>query len=342
MPHTAASANSSRAATPDPALAAVVVARTLLHYSDGADARVDRPAHIRAASSLARVPGGIALVQDDANFLAVVEPGGARVRAVTLPAGDAGLRQFDDLRGNKAHKLDLEACVAIEHEGRALLVAFGSGSTARREFIALVDGWETGATVVELVHAPRLYAELRGAEAFAGSDLNVEGAICLGDRVRLFGRGNGARRDRGTPANATCDLDWMTLHAYLRAPTVAPAPLPTGIVRYELGVLAGVPLGFTDATVLGDLVLFSAAAEASPDATRDGRVTGSALGMIGVEGRTRWAALTEPSGSPFAGKIEGIVPLEGDARRLLTVMDADDALVASALCTVELRGDWRA
>ena len=317
-----------------------MVARTLLHYSDGADARVDRPAHIRAASSLARVPGGIALVQDDANFLAVVEPGGARVRAVTLPAGDAGLRQFDDLRGNKAHKLDLEACVTVEHEGRALLVALGSGSTARREFIALVDGWESGATVAELVHAPRLYARLRAAEAFAGTDLNIEGAIVLGERVRLFGRGNGARRGDGTPVNATCDLDWTTLYAYLRAPAVAQPPAPTGMVRYDLGVLAGVPLGFTDAAVLGDVVLYSAAAEASPDATRDGRVTGSALGLIGGDGRTRWTALTEPSGALFAGKIEGIVPAEGDARRVLVVVDADDARAVSALCTVELRGDW--
>ena len=44
------------------------------------------------------------------------------------------------------------------------------------------------------------------------------------------------------------------------------------VVRYELGVIDGIPLGFTDATALGDAVLFSAAAEDSPDATRDGRV----------------------------------------------------------------------
>jgi hypothetical protein len=128
---------------------------------------------VRAGSSLAWVPGGIAVVQDDANFLAVVEPADARARSVTLDVGPGGLRQFDDARGNKRHKLDLEACVSLEEEGHALLVALGSGALPRREHALLVDGWERGRPHPTLVHVPRLYAALRAVADFAGGELNL-------------------------------------------------------------------------------------------------------------------------------------------------------------------------
>jgi hypothetical protein len=54
------------------------------------------------------------LIQDDANFVAFLEDGGESVHSISLPAGTGGHRQFDDRRGNKAHKLDLEACVSVE------------------------------------------------------------------------------------------------------------------------------------------------------------------------------------------------------------------------------------
>jgi len=74
----------------DPAISAVVLARTPLHYHEGADPGLDRPAHVRADSSLAWVPGGIAVVQDDANFLAVHDPDNRRTRSIALPVGDQG------------------------------------------------------------------------------------------------------------------------------------------------------------------------------------------------------------------------------------------------------------
>ena len=330
---------STRIAAADPTLAAVVTGRTPLRYTDGADPATDRPAHVRAGSSLARVPGGIALVQDDANFIAVVDPRTMRVDAIPLPAGAAGRRQFDDGRGNKAQKLDLEACVAVHDADRTLLVALGSGSSRRREQVAIVGGWRSGRPDVAVVHVPRLYEALRDASDFAGSEMNVEGALHLGDRLRLFGRGNGAAAGGARPVNATCDLAWADCLAHLRDPDRVPPPSPRDVVRYELGLVDGIALGFTDAAECGDRVLFSAAAEDSPDATRDGRVAGSAIGVIAADGRTRWAPLTEPHGRSFAGKVEGLL-VEDGGDHLLVVVDADDPDAPSELCTVALHGDW--
>ena len=324
----------------DETLAAVVIAQSALYYADGPDPLTDRPAHVRAGSGLATVPGGIALIQDDANFIALIEPGDDRAHAIPLPAGMGGLRQFDDVRGNKKYKLDLEACVAVETDGGTLLLALGSGSKRRREQAALVRGWEAERPEVTLVHVPRLYEKLRREQAFAGSELNVEGAVFLGDRLRLFGRGNGAVRDAVQPVNATCDLDWPTLLAHLDSPDTNPPPAPTNVVRYELGSLDDIPLTFTDGAVWRGSVLYSAAAEASPDATRDGKVSGSALGVIDRTGRARWTPLVDPSGARFVGKVEGVAAVSSTVDRVYAVVDADQPHTASVLCTVELRGHW--
>ncbi len=326
--------------TADETIAAVVVAQSALYYADGADPLTDRPAHVRAGSGLAVVPGGLALIQDDANFIALIMQGDDRARAVPLPAGMRGLRQFDDVRGNKKYKLDLEACVAVDTAEGTLLIALGSGSKRRREQAALVRGWEVERPDVRLVHVPRLYERLRHEQAFAGSELNVEGAVYLGDRLRLFGRGNGAVRDDVQPVNATCDLDWPTLLAHLVSPDTNPPPAPMNVVRYELGALDDIPLTFTDGAVWRGAVLYSAAAEASPDATRDGRVSGSALGVIDEIGRARWTQLVDSSGAPFVGKVEGVAAVGGAADRVYAVVDADEPDTASVLCTIELRGDW--
>jgi len=329
-----------RVARADPSLTAVVTAQTPLFYAEGACPASDRPSHVRAGSSLARVPGGIAVVQDDANFIAVIDAS-RRVSAIELPAGPEGRRLFDDSRGNKAQKLDLEACVAIESPDGSLLLAFGSGSSPVRRRIVCVEWPRAGeAPSVSLIDADALYESLERATDFAGSQLNVEGAVRLGDRLRLFGRGNGRGADILRPRNATCDLDLARLLAYLREPTRQLPPAPTAIVQYDLGSITDVPLGFTDATAWRDRLLFTASAERTEDATRDGPVTGSAMGVIGPDEQARWCMLTDPYGDAYAGKVEGVIAPSPDHSRLLAVVDADDPTVPSLLCDVELRGSW--
>ena len=319
----------------DPSLSAVVVDQRPLCYAAGADAALDRPAYVRAGSSLAWVPGGLAVIQDDTNFLAIIDPRSGAVRSITLPAGKDGVRQFDVERGNKQAKLDLEACLAIEVGGEARFLAFGSGSTERREKILLVEGWERPRPEVALVEAGRLYDLLRQEPAFAPARLNIEGIIAVGRHLRLFSRGNGKVRDGVAPANATCDLPLSSLLHFIAEPDAAPLPEIAAVHQYDLGHLGGVPLSFTDATPWGEDVLFTAAAEASPDAVEDGEVTGSVVGVIDPAGRGRWAPITLPNGRRFASKVEGVVRAKEEGH-LHVVVDADDPNVASVLCTVKL------
>ncbi|HEX2092140.1 MAG TPA: hypothetical protein VHG28_07040 [Longimicrobiaceae bacterium] len=324
----------------DPELTARVVSRAPLLYAAGADPALDRPAHVRAGSGVSWVAGCLAVVQDDASFVALVDPATREVRAVTLPAGEDGKRQFDALRGTKGLKLDLECCVTVPEGGGELLLAWGSGSTARRERVALLEGWTEGRPEVTVVDASALYARLRARTEFSGSELNVEGAVFVDGCVRLFGRGNGAPRNGVLPMDATCDLEWEALRAYLRDPAHAPPPEPRSVVRYRLGALDGLPLTFTDATAAGGRVVFSAAAEDSPDATRDGRVAGSALGVIDAPGRARWTVLRDAEGWSFPDKVEGVALSPGSAGRAYAVVDRDDPAVPSELLEVELAGPW--
>ncbi|HEY0777459.1 MAG TPA: hypothetical protein VGD56_05775 [Gemmatirosa sp.] len=348
-------------ARPDPGLSARVEREVPLFYADGADPALDRPAYVRAGSGLARVhtPAGLrlAVVQDDANFIALVHPVSGRAECVTLPAGPDGRRLFEVGRGNKLDKMDLESCLVLpdpERAGAAMLVALGSGALAVRERIVVVRGLDARGAAgaeVRVVDASRLYALLRGIAEFAGAEMNVEGAARVGAAdgavVRLFSRGNGAAAAQTAAGagggSATCDIDAEAFAAYLLDPANTPVPPPTRVVRYDLGAIDGEALGFTDAmpwaTPRGEGVLYTAAAERSVNAIEDGPVAGSVLGVIDADGGARWAPLVEASGARFTRKAEGVA--RGDAPgRVWIVLDVDDPAQPAVLCEVVLDGAW--
>ena len=317
-------------ARPDPALAARVRSRKALVYDEGADPAVDRPAHVRAGSALALVDGPrLVVVQDDAAFLALVDPASGRATSVMLPAGPGGARQFDDGRGNKADKLDLESAVAVG----AVIYAFGSGSTDRRRRVVIVD---TSTGALRVVDAGPLY-EMLGV-ALPGVELNVEGAVIFDDVLRLAHRGNG-RGDGNT--DALVHVPWAPLRAFLDG--AGPCPTPTNVVRVDLGAIGGVRLTWTDLAVLpragGDALVFLAAAEASPDAYRDGPVAGCAIGVLeDVGGRdvVRVGALLGEDGAPLPAKPEGVCVDPRDPSTLWIVVDPDDPARPTELLTATL------
>ncbi|MFO0688957.1 MAG: hypothetical protein U0900_09625 [Myxococcota bacterium] len=308
---------------------------TPLRYADGPDAGLDRPPIVRAASGIvwADTPSGprLCLCQDDALFLALVDPRDGRVDARPLPAGESGVRLFDTLRANKQDKLDLESlCVVPTAQGPRLWLV-GSGSAPVREVVVEVDLSAEGS--IRVVSTARLCAALRAHPGLRGGALNLEGACVAGDDLVLLQRGNGAD---GTPA--VVRVAFAELQAQLAGrgdalPSlrVDPVALPT---------VDGIALGFTDACLLAaDRLLFLAAAEASPDVIDDGAVTGSTLGILSLGSRPAVEALIpllEPDGRPSRRKAEGICLDPERAGLAFVVVDADDPTTASDLLEVEL------
>lgn len=329
-----------RTAEVDPDLTATIVDRRPMRYRAKASAALDRPAHVRAGSSLTWVGARLGLVQDDANFVALVDPKTSLARAITLPAGEGGKRLFDDARGNKKFKFDFEACCTIDGPSGTLFVALGSGSKKRRRRIVTIESIASRTPRVALIDAESLYIALEAVEAFAGSDMNIEGALAANDRLRLFSRGNGAAKNGRAPVNASAELRVDALLAYLQDTNRTPPPL-TAITQYALGEIDGLALGFTDAALVGDAMLYTAAAEASKDASEDGRVSGSVIGVIPARGNLRYAALIDEFGRASTDKVEGIVAMPDRGDAVFIVVDPDDHARPSELCTVVLDGAWR-
>lgn len=316
----------------DPALTARITRCEPLVYIDGASEELDRPAHVRAASGIVRVGDELVIVQDDTNFVAVRTADG-RVEAIALPPGPGGRRRFEAALGNKNDKLDIESAMRVDIDGAPFVLGIGSGSLPARERIAIVDVRGRSA---RLVDASAFYAKLRADRTFSGSELNVEGAVVVGDVLRLFQRGNGAPRDGYFPVNATCDLAVDELFAWIRGR--GPPPEPRHVRRYELGEERGVRYGFTDATLAAEAILIVAGAEDSPDVIQDGQVLGTRLGVVDHRG-VRYTALLDEGGRPSTAKVEGIAPSE-DPRRLYAVTDLDDPEAPSLLCEIALGGPW--
>lgn len=331
----------------DAALAARVIRRLPLRYARGADATLDRPAHVRASSALCRVGDALVVLQDDAAFLGLVDADTGLVSDLPLPAGPGGRRVFDAARGNKADKPDFE--LAFELGGRVL--AMGSGGLPARQGAltwrppAAPRGLEIPAAP-KLRSLPRLYRALAELAAGAGT-LNLEGGARLGDRVYLANRGGD--RFGALPAQVTADvllaLDAAALLALCADPTSGPLPQIVGH-EVELGELGdGARLRFTDLSPRGDGSLwYLAAAERTTSFYDDGEVAGSALGVIelasgGGPRRLRYAPIFDERGELAGDKVEGVCA--GAAPdRLWAVTDPDDATRPGELLELSLRGPW--
>ena len=277
------------------ALTAVLEGEPSLRYSPTA-VRPELPAHLRAGSAIRRWAGRLVVVQDDVHALGFLDEQTGDITALLLPPGADGSYVFGDDLGNKALKMDLEACITLP-DGR--LVALGSGSTAARERVVIVDP----SGDVRLLNAQALYAALHARPDFTGSELNIEGATVVDHELLLFQRGNGAPRDGLLPVNAVGRMDLAAFVGFLDG---GPAPVLRDVSQVDLGQARGVPFGFTDACTLPDgRVAFLAGAEDSPDTYRDGQVVGCRFGLLDGAAGT-YTDVLAADGSPSLLKLEGI------------------------------------
>jgi hypothetical protein len=280
-------------------LTATLGAPRPLVYDHGAHPVEDLPAHVRAASSIRRQGQRLVIAQDDVNALATLDLATGSTRPILLPTGPDGMRVFDDVRGNKKFKMDLEACVVLP-DGR--FVAFGSGSSPQREKIVTV-GAGAGALAQQLVGGG-LYAGLRAHASSRGARLNIEGAVVQGPWLRLLQRGNGKRDYQ--PWNAILDLPLDRFVGWLDGRGAVPAV--DRIIEVSLGDIDGVPFGFTDAAVMSDgRMAFIACAEDTADALDDGPVLGCRFGWLAANDQAAvMTPVVDAAGRPTHLKLEGI------------------------------------
>lgn len=265
---------------------------------------------VRAGSGLLAVGHRLLAIQDDAEAVVWIDPQSGARETLVLRGHGAALPKRD--------KPDYEALLQTP-DGRVHLL--GSGSRPNRCGIACLrpDG---EAWTVDWREAHGLYAAVAAA---LGVTPNIEGALHLGDGLRLLHRGAADQPDA-----------WLDLPADALD---QPQPPVLGLRWLQLGSLGGVPLHLTDAARLADgRLLYLAAAENTPDAVADGPVCGAAIGVI--DGDTaRWAPLTEPSGLACLRKAEGIV-IAGDGRCGHLITDPDDPARPAELCGFSLHGPW--
>ena len=315
-------------AVEDLELSATIVRCDALRYPQP-DEDPERGEHVRAGSGLAALDTErMIIAQDDMGYLVLRERDGS-LRALALPARD-GRRRFEAALGNLHIKPDLEACAAL---GDGTVAAFGSGTLPERTGIATVDAagvvtWRVGAA---------LYERLRAHPFFVGGQLNVEGAVVVGDRLRLFHRGNGQAAGH---LAATLDLDRVAFLAWLR--DAGPVPAVLAVQAYDLGRSEGVDYGFTDATHgEAEDVLYLAGAEDSESPLVDGRVVGVRIGVIRGQS-ARWTTVQTPDGGPSLLKLEGLAPDPGHPGTYWAVSDVDAPETPALLCQLRLRGPWNA
>lgn len=303
-------------ATLSTSLTATLGRPRLLRYDHGAHPLEDLPGHVRAASSIRRQGGRLVILQDDVSALAVLDPSTGSTQPILLPAGPDGARVFDDARGNKKFKMDLEACVVLP-DGR--LVAFGSGSSPQREKIVTIAAGK-GAMAQQLSGSD-FYASLRIHTAAHGTRLNIEGAVVHGDWLRLLQRGIGRRGFESW--NAILDISLNKFVGWLDGRN--PLPPVRRILEVCLGAVAGVSLGFTDAAVADDgRIAFVACAEDTDDVLTDGPVLGCRFGWLDPDGQAAvMTTIVDSDGQPTRLKLEGIETRIGGGSVFDVVADMD-------------------
>jgi hypothetical protein len=234
----------------------------------------------------------------------------------------------DKPEARKAAKPDLEALVRLppfEACPQGALLALASGSRPNRRtgvVLALDEDSRPIGTAFPFDLSP-FYLPL---EASCPA-LNIEGAVVLGTELVLL-----QRASRMHPGSA---LIYLPLDEVLRAisSTDIAASEPARLRIVELGMIEGIPLGFTDGAAVPDgRIVFSAVAEHTEDTYLDGPCIGAAIGIIGTDGQVEALHRLEPT-----HKVEGVhATLHGDLIRLLMVTDADDADVPGELLSAEI------
>jgi len=256
---------------------------------------------VSAASGLNLINNQFYLIADDELFAVAVHKDFSFSKVITLFAGELATEK----KLRKQMKPDLESMVELP-SGDILCVP--SGSEKHRTQGVIIKKNNHG---VEYLNFKGLYQELN--KTF--SELNIEGAIIINEWLRLFQRGNGKKRQ-----NATVDIHLADL---------LKGKIKISYVKYyDLGLLNGAPLSFTDATLTNNRIHFLAAAEDCESTYLDGVIKGSVLGTMDLAGN-----LLRLESLDLKSKPEGLC---SDLENFYVVTDDDDRVKPSSLFSGKL------
>ncbi|HEX8562979.1 MAG TPA: hypothetical protein VF676_08385 [Flavobacterium sp.] len=162
----------------------------------------------------------------------------------------------------KKTKPDFEAIA--EHNDT--LYVFGSGSTANRNRMVIVD--RTTKSVTNVLDLTDLYTVMQSFGEITADDFNIEGVVCDGQTWYFFQRGNG-----GTGKNGIFSVKG----------DIAAGDFTILFNGYKLPKISGVETSFTDATLVGNKIYFLATAENTKSTYDDGDILGSIIGRLDLK-----------------------------------------------------------
>ena len=318
-----------------------IVAERRLVYEGSPTEASQRPAHVRAGSGLAWTGDRMVVVQDDADYIAVIEGSGS-VAALPL-RGVGGARFGKDGRGH----LNLEAVLSAKDWKGEFLLAFGSGLAAERRCVARVR-LSSGDTELALFETRQLYSALEELPAFATSELNIEGAALLPkgvegrDGVRLFHRGNRPPRPGDKTLrhlSGTVDFRLDALLGYLERCRRDPAAFLGFDLhdarRYDLDEFDGAQFTFSDAAGAPGSTAAEKRAVYIALAERDQACVATALGVIEPDGNARYTIVVERDGQFSKRRAEGMV-MSSPTGGYLVIQEEDEG--PATLATLEVTG----
>lgn len=329
-----------------PVLGTAFDARTLATLALLTPVQPGQEPHLAAGSGLVTIADTTWVVSDDENHIGqytTSNPAAVGI-AVRVFAGDLPIG-----KGRGKVKPDLEALVAIPRSlsnasQGAWLVGIPSGSTDSRQtgFALALDAVgkrlpaknpgtvpSKSSTRGSLPDRVDFSPVMKALARVIPGRINIEGAVVDGSDLVLFNRGNSVGG-----SDATVRIPLTAVHSLI-AGRPLPGDLQARVTRYDLGLLGGVKLTFSDAAALGDgRIAFSASAEGSADATSDGHVVGSAVGIMERDGSI---SMLRPF-SEKGVKVEGLAVsgAKDGALLLRAVTDADDPTIAGRLLEFQL------
>lgn len=208
---------------------------------------------IGAASGLIFHDGHVLMIADDSNGLYQCSLADQKLEKIALqPSGIT-----ENIA--KKDKPDYEAMAIADGK----LYLFGSGSKKKRNTLSVVTLPDRQQKSV--FDLSGLYDKMRKVSGISKEDFNIEGALQYNDKWLLFQRGNGPGNHNGIftiAGNITENSGTVSYKAM---------PLPD---------CNGIPATFTDATLVGKKIYFTAAAENSNSVYKDGEIMGSVIGCI--------------------------------------------------------------